>query len=249
MVRVLETAAVLDPEVRYDFISPMPYSSNIEIGADGELAPRLSLLSRMAIDAAAIAWRANPEATVITAGETCYGSELPDTPSLLFERALTANSVPATALKLLFCLKNGRTLDNTYLQLRGLRDFVQRPSPANLLVLPLGYHAERVQEAAEALSLEVDIVVVEDVLKMAGNTEYAEAVACTSGLAKSERLLRRLQPLSPKGGLFNLITRATGPRLVDVVQDSDGSFILEQGLARTKKRQLQRASGRQRSDL
>jgi hypothetical protein len=229
----------LSKETPVTHIVPYPYSSNIEFGASGELEPRLSIMSLMAIDSAVMAWEEHLEANIVLIGETCYGDTLPSTNDLMIARAHdVSGQIDDSAIVRLDRLTNGRALNNTYLQTEALSVYLNKANvstPAQVLAVPLNYHCERVMHTAEAYGLGISFVIAEDILHQLGVTDYDRYLPYIQGLESSERILRFVNHIDRKGRLFNLMTGISGARIVDVVEGDDGKRLaLEQDLAEKK---------------
>jgi hypothetical protein len=224
----------------YDFIVPLPYTSNLVRSPEGGVEARLSVLSRMAIDAAGLAWQTNPQAKLVIAGEAAYDG-LPSTTDLMALRAEYHCGVAPEALVMLHALGNGQKLNNTYLQMRALAEALGEPS-GNVLFVPLGFHLPRVARIAKAFGFaNAASIPAEAVLRDAGEHRYNVYAPFIPQLASFERWLGPLTALDRKGRLLTAITTLLGGRQMDIVV-SEGRIVTENTSAQKKLRQLARAS-------
>lgn len=232
---ILTGNEALDSSCKVEYIVPFPYSSNLEVGAGNVLEPRLSILSQMSIDMAIAVHEQHPDATIVIAGEACYGDEMLDTTDLMVARVLETSDVPLSALAPVRTSK-GTAPNNTYLQSEAVAHyFAGKANPQNIVVGALQYHQPRVQHTVEAYGVaSARFVTVEAVFEAAGITDYDDYLPHIRGLESSERVLRMINMLDGRGRLLNLAMRRSGPRLVDVVADETGELHLEQGLAKDK---------------
>jgi hypothetical protein len=106
----------------------------------------------------------------------------------------------------------------------------------------LDYHADRVEAALNAHGVEGDIVVIEDVLHEIGIHDYDRFAPVIDGLRRSERIVRALTwlPGTQKGLIPNLIMKRSGPRVVDVIENDDGTLGLENVTSRKKAARLEK---------
>lgn len=208
-----------------EYIATIPYSSNIE-AVDGRLHPVLSVLSKMAVDASIIVWQHQPAAHVVQVGETCYPgfSTTAELMRLRATRLLGSQSHPGKLALLDSC--NGRTLDNTALQMWALAKYLHKKPAGPSLAVGLGYHADRVLTHAGGNDLHMDYVAAEDVLRLVGATGYDPYVEHLAKLEPSERVLRALSRLNPTGSLFKQAAKVTGPRVVDLKKTPAGKITL-----------------------
>lgn len=240
---VLKGGEVLDPSRRVDYVVPYPYGSNIGVSSSGVLEPRLSVLSRMSIDAAVKIFERHQMARILIAGETPYGSRgygevLPNTTDLMMLRAGENAAVGEASLVPLVGL-SGLGNNNTNLQTETVADFLTSTNArGRVLVVTLGYHLRRVAQTMGLYGLEPHFVTAESVLNAAGITSYDRYLPSIAGLEESERKIRFLNRLDRKGRLLRLAMRVKGARLVDVEEDENGVVKLEQGYAREKMRMV-----------
>ena len=236
---LLTGTEALSSERRVDYVVPYPYGSNIATDLNGALLPRLTVMSQMAIDAAVHVLERHPEAKIVIAGETPYGEDLPNTTDLMIRRA---QEVSAVADNSLLPLPRAEGNNNTYLQTETIANFFSENGRANILLVPLSYHIRRVAQTIKPYRLTLSFVTAEAVLQAAGNANYNKYLPSVQSLEKSERKLRFLNKLDKEGKLLNWLTKTTGARLVDVVEDDQGELVLEQGYARGKLQQAQSLS-------
>jgi hypothetical protein len=230
-----EEALALNSRVSY--IAPLPYSCNIGIGPGNELEPRLSVLSRMSIDSAVKAWEKHPDSKIVISGETDYDG-LPNTTDLMAEHAQQISEIVEESIVRLNTLPDGQPLNNTYLQVESLLNYLGG-ADGRVLGIPLGFHLPRVMQIAGAYGFDADFVTAEAVHDAAGVSEYEVYLPHIAGLERSERMKVFVGRLDNKGRLGNLLQRITGPNLVDVVETEEG-YRLEQGFTRSKQKALQR---------
>lgn len=234
--RVLTGQEALGSEYQVSDIVVLPYSSRLVVGPDNEFRTGLSIPSEIAVHGSAVVQKHHPDSYVIIPGETTYKG-LPDTTTLM-EEALGAYGVTKTVPLHRLRGGSGRALDNTYLQMRGAADYLSAADSPQVLVMPFKPHLERVMKISRALGIQANFVTVENVLSEAGISEYDDYLQCIADLRRGERFKRFF---SFKQGLLpNLITSVAGPSYLDVVETESG-YILEQGLARTRQKELQRS--------
>ncbi|HVO86374.1 MAG TPA: hypothetical protein VMT23_01405 [Candidatus Binatia bacterium] len=208
-----------------EYIAPYPYSSNIDVVGQ-EYQPRLSVMSSMAIDAAVEAWKINPESKIVIAGETLYGSSLPNTTDLMVERAKQTSDIDDGSLVPLHRLPGGTLLNNTYLQTAALKNYFG-DKKGGLISSPLNYHLQRVMHTARAYGLESGFTTAEQILDTAGINDYSQYEAAIAGLESSERTIRLINRIDQKGRLFNLMSSRLGGRLVDVIEVNGRPELLQ----------------------
>lgn len=228
---VLSGEEILDAGQAVDFVAPHSYSSNVRLGPDGQPAPYMSIMTQIALDAAATAVGRQPESTLVLTGETCYGDAMPTTTDLMVERAIAELGLSAERVEPL-SRDDGRGLDNTYLQTEALAHFFA-DHDGRAVIMPLSYHLRRIMHTAEAYGIEADFVAAEDVLHAAGNHSYDRFLPRTHDLEASEKVLRAINMFDRRGRFLNFMMRAKGPRLVDVVESDEG-LVLEQGYSADK---------------
>jgi hypothetical protein len=219
----------------YDFIVPLPYTSTVVRGPEGEPEARLSVMSRMAIDAASLAWQSSPQAKLVIAGETAYEG-LPNTTDLMALRAEYHCGVVPEAHVRLHALGNGQKLNNTYLQMRALAEALGGSS--NVLFVPLGFHLPRVARIAKAFGFAgADLTSAETLLRAAGEHRYDVYAPFIPRLATAERWLGPLTVLDRKGRLLTAMTALLGGRQMNITV-SNGHIVTENGSARQKLQRL-----------
>jgi hypothetical protein len=243
--RIISSHEALNTGKKVDYVVPFPYCSNIEVDPAGQLRPRLSVMSNMAILAAFKTWEQHPGAKIIIPGETPFNpEEYPNTSDLMVERAneLSGGTIPDGVLIPLHKLNDGkRGHDNTYLQSEGLSEHPELNTDSTIYEA-LDYHADRVEAALNAHGVEGDIVVIEDVLHEIGIHDYDRFAPVIDGLRRSERIVRALTwlPGTQKGLIPNLIMKRSGPRVVDVIENDDGTLGLENVTSRKKAARLEK---------
>jgi hypothetical protein len=144
--------------------------------------------------------------------------------------------------------KDGKFLNNTYLQTLGLAEAIRRQpeAPTNILLETLEYHLKRVKRTAEAYGLRANFVVAEDILHEHGITDYDQAFPVIArGTRKTEALAYLLTSAigDGKGTLMNKVMGKAGARLVDVVEDSTGDWIFVNTMASKKLAALKARAG------
>lgn len=167
-------------------------------------------------------------------GETCYPG-LPSTSELEEKRVLQLKPDFPASKRIVLDEAQGEKLDNTVLHVRGLADYLSRQPEAGVLTVGLRYHAKRVLTHAQANGLEnLRYVAAEDVLQATGRLgEYAEYLDKFRRIERSEKLLRLLAKMNPRGELFVAAMKKSGPRVVDVVDTANGPEFRNK-LARTR---------------
>lgn len=236
---VISGEQALDSAREYGFVAPHSYSANVRAGS---LGPEvyLSVMSKMAIDAACQVVLARPESQLVITGETCYGDELPTTTELLVERASDVFNIHRDAIRPL-AREDGKGLNNTYLQTEALSNFFKQSPEQPALIVPLGYHLKRIVHTAQAYGIQADFVAAEDVLHAASINTYDRYLPLIAMLESSERLLRGANKIDRQGKIMNLIMKLKGPRQVDVIE-IDGELVLEEGYSQDKLAQVLAAS-------
>lgn len=237
--KVLTGHEVLHSSGEINYLAPYPYSSNLEEGGI-PLRSRLSVLSRISIDAAMATWKAHPESQIIIPGETTFEGDFTATTDLMIVRAKQTTDIPDSALVPLYKLPNSRGLDNTYLQTERLAQFLEA-EPGNTIVIALNYHLLRVMQTARAYGLDAGFVTAESILQARGIHAYDRYFPYIEQIGnqgiRAERNLRFVNQIDRRGRLFNLLTQIGGPRIVDVVE-VDGKLQVENTFARRKLKEL-----------
>jgi hypothetical protein len=232
----IPTAEGLQP--RYDFIVPLPYTSTLVRGAEGGIEPRLSVLSRMAIDAASLAWQANPKAHLLVTGETAYGQDLPSTADLMALRAEFHGGVAPEAIITHTALPSGRKLNNTYLQMRAIATTLGE-NKGNVLFVPLDFHVPRTARIAQAFGFTTAAFApAEAILRTANEHRYDVYAPYIPLLATAERWLHPLTAMDRKGRLLNALTAVLGGRQMDITV-ANGHIVIENGSASQRLQRLQ----------
>jgi hypothetical protein len=238
---ILTGAEALDALEEIAYVAPHSYSANVRLDADGNPEPYLSILSQIAIDAAATVVEHQPGSKLVVTGETCYGDELPTTTTLMADRAIDILGVDAGRVVPL-SREDGRGLDNTYLQTEALANFFRNQAGQRAVIMPLSYHLKRIVHTAKAYGIDADFVAAEDVLHAVGDHSYDQYLPHIEGLGVSEKALRFINIFDPRGRLLNwMMEKTKGPRLVDVVETDDG-LELEQGYSADKLELITQAS-------
>lgn len=227
--------------VLYKHIVVFPYSSNFKLGADGEAEPYLSVLSKIAIDAAIGAMLSHDDAVLAIPGETPVAGRT-GTTELMSDRAVAAG-VKESSIIGLRSLKDGRYLNNTYLQAHALREHFQDDTD-DLLVITLEYHAKRVLGALSAFDAKPRYMSrAEDILHASGITKYDPYFELTYHERRSEFaawLMTNAVGL-PKGQIPNVFTRIKGARIADI-EHTDSGLVFVNGFANKKLAGLRRES-------
>src|ERR1035438_4680175 len=105
--------------------------------------------------------------------------------------------------------------------------------------MPLTHHLKRVVHTMRAYGAHAPLyATTESVLKACGDKDYDCYAPIIRGLEKSERILRLINEVDPRGRLLNRIVGRKGARLVDVTTGDDGRLYLEDGYAQEKLKQL-----------
>jgi hypothetical protein len=221
---ILSGADALDPERGFDYVVAYPHSSNIYLD-HGELQPRLSVLSRMSIEAAAAVWKSQPGGHLVIPGETLFPS-LSNKNSTALMACCARQKTGLSDLELITLnhLGNGRPLNNTYLQTEAVATALDQPfrKGGSCLIETLDYHLERVMWTARKYEIKGDFVAAEDVLQAAGIHEYEDCYPfINAGTKNSERLAKLLARVDRHARAANRITEYTGGRVVDVIFDAD----------------------------
>lgn len=245
---VLPGAEALNGEPPVDNFVVYPYSSNAELdNRSTQLVSFLGVASLAAITATAEAWHrnGNPNAKIIIPGETPF-EDLPNTTTLMMERAKELG-VPEEALIGLNALKNGRYLNNTYLQSEALSEYFEGSiDEGRTVVLALRYHLDRVIDALRKRGMHPEFTTVEDVLSVTGNNEYDDLLPVFSeGLRPSERIAKLITRFTGrKGWVPNLIVRFKGARIVDLEGEVEKPKLVnnyaKKTLTKLRKEQLRR---------
>lgn len=226
-------AKTLSTDASLDYIVVIPYSSNITV-VNNLLVPRLSVLSKMSLDAAVLFWQSHVDAKLVIIGETCYGFSLPNTAELMRDRAVHEHHVPHGSLILLD--KTGNVcLNNTPLQVEGLASFLNDKQEARTIVVALRYHVKRILTHAKHYNLQAKYVAAEDILSEENKTgNYVQYLPYIAKTERSEKWLRVLSKVNPSGSIFNAIMKRNGPRVVDVTQTPEGELQFVSTFARTR---------------
>jgi hypothetical protein len=200
---------------RIDTVVVFPYSSNIE-SAGSKYRPKLSVLSELSVDAGLMLSKSCRATRIIFIGETCF-PRLPNTAELMKERFLHSADQP---IKIIMLVKLGdKSLNNTYLQVEGLNNYLKTCETGTTVVIGLHYHNERIRNLLKAYKLKLDVIAAESILPRERYVKYTPYI---DRLVFSERILNALAIANPKGSLFKFAVRLTGPRVVDIIEYRNG---------------------------
>lgn len=217
-----------------------PYSSNIGLDSTRTaLESRLSVMSKMSLDATALVQIEHPHTQIAIPGETPF-DDLPNTTDLMVKRSKDLHDIPDDSLVPLHRVSDGRSLNNTYLQSQGIQEHFEGDSDG-VLVVTLAYHAARVARVLKAFGMKPEFTTVEAIMQEAGIHTYDRYFPVTNGLKMTEFVARCMTNgiFLPKGQLPNKLMERTGPRIVDIIEGEDGQLKLENKYANKKRAELE----------
>lgn len=220
-----------------------PYCSNVRLDHEGELETYLSVMSTMSIDAGIELGLRNQNRKLTLPGETPF-EDLANTTDLMGERATHAG-IAEGALDGLYNLKDGRPLNNTYLQSQGIKEHTEANDQdlGNSIVVALDYHIARVYGAMAAFQATPRFAVtVESILHARDIRDYDKYLPVIAGLRRSEKLAKLMTPKIlglDKGQIPNLAVARKGARIVDIAQEPNGTLVLENDFAAAKRARLE----------
>jgi hypothetical protein len=244
--RILTGGQVLDVASVFSTVVVMPYTSRLELGQGGKLLTSLSLPSEIALRSAVEVYRHHRDSTLVLPGETTYKIDgCLSTTDLMVQEAIS-NEVSGESLVPLSRVQGdtGRTLDNTYLQVRAVAEFLGKPDPdtqsqEKVLTIAFEPHLKRVMKIMRANGVQAHYASVESILAETEVSDYDEVMPyIIAGLKKSERIKNLL--VHNKGYLLNLLSYITGPGYLDIIEAEGGDYKLEDGLARTQQKKVLR---------
>jgi hypothetical protein len=234
--------SVLPPPESFDYILPLPYTSNVELNDAGEIETHLSIASTICLDAAINLWKDNRTAKLLMTGESGYGDDLPDTASLMLSMAVGAG-VPSRAVVTLHTAADGITpLNNTCQQLtaacryiNGLPTVVAKP---NVAAVALDFHRWRVARTLRQVGLGSTVLTAESILSERQIAAYDAYLPHLHKLGRAELPLKFMSFCDPKSQLINWYTGVRGSRLADIAIDEAGSVQVHRGTARRRLSQV-----------
>jgi hypothetical protein len=208
-------------------IIALPYTSNIEI-QDGVLKARLSRLSEIAVMGAVDLWEQHPDSLLVIPGETDYEDQ-PNTTALMRAHILNHSSINEESIVPLDKLPNGRVLDNTYLQMEAVTNYLNGNTSGTVFV-PLEFHLSRVDRVAHAYGIDnAEFVAAEDIHTELGDPQqYERYFELIAKLQRGEKLKRFAGHFDGKGRIFSQIMRVVGPNLVDIYETKAGMKLKEE---------------------
>jgi hypothetical protein len=216
-----------------DVVVPVTYSSNLF--ADG---PRLSSLSRAAIDAAQLVCEELPDARMAIAGERTFDG-FATTSELMCDRVVE-RGFSADRVTVLGNDRPDYNLIHTARQMRAVSDHMDETGDEHALAVAMDYHGPRVHIHADAFGLStLQVVSVQSVLWRQGVAgEYPE-LAHLRPFRQREAPIRMVSRFDPTGRVLDWGAARQGPRLHDVVE-SDGKLEPVLSTARNRLAELRR---------
>lgn len=216
----------------------LPYTSNLAL-EHGIPQARLSRLSVIAVTAATRLWQQYPESRLVIPGETDYVDQ-PNTTALMKAHAMAHSSpaVPEVAIDGINTLPDGRTLDNTYLQMEAVAGHLGGDTEGTIFS-SLRFHRPRVAQVAEANGIsDARFVAAEDIHAEVGDPyDYGKYFDLIDSMARAERFKRFVGHFDSKGTIFSRIMRVVGPN-IDDIHEHEGVMSLEHGHAWAKQRKV-----------
>ncbi len=220
-----------------------PYCSNVGLDHEGELETYLSIMSTMSIDAGIELGLQDQSRKLTLPGETPF-EDLANTTDLMGARATHAG-IAEGALDRLYSLNDGRPLNNTYLQSQGVKEHNDDKNEDldSSVVVALDYHIARVCGAMAAFQAAPRFAVtVESILQARGIHDYDKYLPVIDGLRRSEKLAKLMTPKIlglDKGQIPNFAVARKGARIVDITEEPNGTFVLENDFASAKRARLE----------